>query len=161
MVFKEEQSLRKIWLIPLFLVLSLLFGILLLVKDLPGETGMHESIALSLAMVVMGLVLWLLLTMKLEIRMDDWGLSFKSPPFINSWKKYSWEMIQHIEPVSTRAIWGTGGIGIRYSLRGEWRYLFSVRHAVRIHLKNGSFVLSTRKPKELMAAWENWKIVKQ
>jgi len=160
MVFKEEQSLRKIWLLSFFLGLSLLFGILLLARDIRGVMGIDESIALTIVMLVMGLVLWLLLTMKLEIRMDDWGLSFKSPPFINSWKKYSWERIQHIEPVSTRAIWGTGGIWIRYSLRGEWRYIFSVRHAVRIHLKNGSFVLSTRKPEELMAAWKNWKIEK-
>ncbi|MBD3627031.1 hypothetical protein [Cyclobacterium sp.] len=160
MVFKEEQYLRKIWLLPLFLVLSLLFGIILLVKDLFGDADLQGTIALTLLMLLMASVFWLLLTMKLEIRMDDWGLSFKSPPFINSWKKYSWGSIQKIEPVSARAIWGTGGIGIRYSLSGEWRYIFSVRHAIRVHLKKGSFVLSTRKPVELMAAWENWKIVK-
>ncbi|SHN02591.1 hypothetical protein SAMN04488057_105291 [Cyclobacterium lianum] len=160
MVFKEEQYLRKIWLLPLFLVLSLLFGIIQLLRTLFGDAGLQDSIALTLLMAVMGLVLWLLLTMKLEIRMDDWGLSFKSPPFVNSWKKYSWENIQHIEPVSTRATWRTGGIGIRYSLSGEWRYIFSVRHAIRVHLKKGSFVLSTQKPEELMAAWENWKLVK-
>lgn len=160
MVFKEEQYLRKIWLLPLFLGLSLLFGIILLVKDLFGDAGLQGTMALTMLTVVMGVVLWLILTMKLETRMDDWGLSFKSPPFINSWKKYSWESIQHIEPVSTRAIWGTGGIGIRYSLSGEWRYIFSVRHAIRVHLSKGSFVLSTQKPEELMAAWENWKIVK-
>jgi hypothetical protein len=56
-------------------------------------------------------------------------------------------------------LWGTGGIGIRYSLKGEWRYLFSVKYAVRVHLKNRSFVLSTRKPEELLAAWENCKLV--
>jgi len=159
MVFKEEQYLRENWLLPLILGLSLLFGLLGTLQSLSGDTSIQGMIAPTLVTVIMASILWILLTMKLETRIDNWGLSFRSPPFINNWKKYPWETIRMIEPVSTRSIWGTGEIGIRYSLRGEWRYLFSVKHAVRIHLKKRSFVLSTRKPEELMAAWENWKLV--
>ena len=71
MVFKEEQYLRKFWLFPLLLCLSLLLGMILLVRDLPDDAGIHGPMALLMVVLVMGFVLWLLLTMKLETRIDE------------------------------------------------------------------------------------------
>ncbi|MDN3686596.1 hypothetical protein [Cyclobacterium jeungdonense] len=168
MVYKETQSLKRTWLIPLVLLIQLVVGVLGLTGGY--ATGQAEQGWISFGIVLLVTVPLLLLfsSMRLETRMDAFGLSFRSPPFINSWRKYKWEEVEDIQLLSTRPPGWIGGlglhlgwsIGIRMGLNGEWRYVFSSGHAVRILLKDSKFVLSTRRPEDLMAAWEEWKVGK-
>ncbi|MFC4874382.1 hypothetical protein [Negadavirga shengliensis] len=156
MVFKEEQSFVGTWIMYLMLMIELPVMVLLAVLWLKGELGDHGYIPLVIVLAVMGLVFWLLMSMKLETRIDRYGFQFRSPPFVNKWRKYPWDEIKQVEVKSSGAMWKFGGLGIRYNLK-EWGYIFNNAHAVRIYLKNKSIVFSTRKPKEILAAWEEWR----
>ncbi len=166
MVYKESQPLKKTWLIPFVLVVQLLVGVLGLAGGYSTEQPMQGWISFGIVLLVTVGLLVLFLSMRLEIRMDASGFRFRSPPFVNSWKKYHWEEVKYIQLLTPHSSGWFGGfglhlgwsIGIRRGWNGEWRYVFSSGNAVRIFLKNSRFVLSTRKPKELMAAWEEWKV---
>ncbi len=165
MVYKESQPLKKTWLIPVVLVLQLLVGMLGLAGGFSTEQPVQGWISFGIVLLVTGGLLVLFLSMRLETRMDATGFRFRSPPFVNTWKKYPWEEVKDIQLLTTRSFGSFGGfgllgwsIGIRRGWNGEWRYVFSSGNAVRIYLKDSRFVLSTRRPKELMAAWEEWKV---
>lgn len=166
MVFKETQSLKKTWLIIFIPVIPLVVGLLGLTGGFSGEQSTQGWIGFGIILLISGLLFTLMLGMRLETRMDASGLSFRSPPFVNSWRKYQWDEVKDIQWLSTGSFRWIGGMGlhlgwshgIRLGWNGEWRYLFSSGNAVRVILKDRRFVLSTRRPKEFLAAWNEWKV---
>lgn len=166
MVYNEIQPLKKTWAFPLVLLLQLGIGILAVSEGFSADQPVQAWISFGLVLLLSGGLLLLFLHMRLEIRMDPSGLQFRSPPFVKSWRKYRWEEITDMQLLSTGPfnwVGGTGlrlggSLGIRRGWNGEWRYLFSSGNAVRVFLKDRSFVLSTRRTKEFMAAWEAWNV---
>ncbi|GAB2995016.1 hypothetical protein GCM10027284_12030 [Cyclobacterium sediminis] len=157
MVYNESQALKDTWFIPVFFGLQLIVSAVSLVYGVVEAEESTNIMVLAIVLFVSLLIGWMIVSMKLEIRMDPTALSYKSPPFINSWKKYKWEEVKNIQQIKQRSIWNGGGLGIRYDLKGEWKYLFSTSYVVRVSLKDSSFVWSTRNPNKILDAWEEWR----
>ncbi|AEL24534.1 hypothetical protein [Cyclobacterium marinum] len=156
MVYNESQTLKDSWFVPVFFGIQLLATAVALVYGVVDVEGFTSTGLLGLVLFISFLIGWLMVSMKLQIRLNATGLSYKSPPFINSWRKHKWEEVKHIQQIKRRSILSGGGLGIRYDLKGEWKYLFSTCHVVRVSLKDSSFVWSTRNPKKILEAWEEW-----
>lgn len=157
MVYNESQALKDSWFIPVFFGLQLLVTAVSLVYGIVEAEGSTSNMVLVIVLFVSFLIGWMIVSMKLQIRLDPTALSYKSPPFINSWRKYNWEEVKNIQQIKRRPIWSGGGLGIHYDLKGEWKYLFSTSYVVRVSLKDSSFVWSTRNPKKILEAWEEWR----
>lgn len=156
MVYKESQTLKDAGFIPFLFGLQLFVTAVSLVYGVVEAGESTNIMVLAIGLFVSFLIGWIIISMKLEIRLGPTSLSFKSPPFINSWRKYKWEEVKNIRQIKRRSIWSGGGLGIRYDLKGEWKYLFSTSYVVRVSLKDSSFVWSTRNPNKILEAWEEW-----
>lgn len=157
MVYNESQALKDAWFIPVFFGLQFLGTAIALVYGVIESDESTSNMVLAIILFVSFLVVWMIVSMKLQIRLDPTALSFKSPPFINTWRKYKWEEVTNIQQIKRGSNWRGGGLGIQYDLKGEWKYLFSTSHVVRVSLKDSSFVWSTRNPKKILEAWEEWR----
>ena len=161
MVYNESQTLKDTWFVPVFFGIQLLVAAVGLlggfIEGLDSTSYMVIAIVLAISMLI-GL---LIVSMKLVIRLEPSGLSYKISPFINSWRKYKWEEVKNIQQIKKSPIWAGGGLGFHYDLKGEWKYLFSTAYVVRVSLKDSSFVLSTRNPDKILEAWEEWRCERQ
>jgi len=157
MVYNESQALKDTWFVPLFFGIHLLVIVVALLNGLVEAGDPSVYMGLAIVMSASFLIGWLIVSMKLVIRLDAIGLSYKSPPFINTWRKYKWEEIKDIQQIKKASIWSGGGLGFHYDLKGEWKYLFSTAHVVRVSVKGSSFVWSTRNPGKILEAWEEWR----
>ncbi|EPR67520.1 hypothetical protein [Cyclobacterium qasimii] len=157
MVYNESQALKDTWFVPLFFGVHLLVTIVALLNGQIAAGDSSTYMVLAIVLFASFLIGWLIVSMKLVIRLDATGLSYKSPPFINTCRKYKWEEIKDIQHIKKASIWSGGGLGFHYDLKGEWKYLFSTAHVVRISVKDSSFVWSTRNPDKILEAWEEWR----
>ncbi|WP_375585500.1 hypothetical protein [Cyclobacterium xiamenense] len=109
MVYNEIQPLKKTWAFPLVLLLQLGIGVLAVSGGFSANQPEQAWIGFGLVLLLTGGLLLLFLHMRLEIRMDASGLQFRSPPFVNSWRKHGWEEIRDMQLLSTRSFNWLGG----------------------------------------------------
>lgn len=154
-VFTENQRFNKtfIWVI---MIVSL--SLLLLVPLLPFvEKNITNGIWASL--IVVGGVITLLASIKMQTRIDRDKLMFRYIPTVNSWKTYSFNEIQEIKLIKYNSLKEFGGWGIRYNF-DSWLYNTGGRYGIKVKVGKKKFILGTYKPDEASKVIEQFKSFK-
>jgi hypothetical protein len=125
-VFIEEQTYRGTWVIYLLLLIELPTLVLILVLLFNSEDKSEIGFTLAFVISTLGLVFLLIVNLKMETRIDTYGVSFRYFPFIRSWRKFPKGTIQSISVINYSPITDYGGWGFKgnkttkaYSILGE------------------------------------------
>jgi hypothetical protein len=152
-LFKEEQRYDQWWFWLMVLaafavaVGPVWYGLIYQVNtgqpwgDEPSSNGELALIA-SLVTLLMGVLLFLFKTMRLQVEILEDEIRFRYPPLIRKWRSISREAIEKYEVGKYRHIKAYGGWGIRYGL-GKQGKSFTVigRTGLKLFLKNGKVIL--------------------
>ncbi|MHA7131045.1 hypothetical protein [Algoriphagus namhaensis] len=156
-VFKETQTYRGTWVAYFILLVELPTLALLIFLFFNTDDKGQIGTALALVVAVLGIILLLVFSLKLETRIDDHGVSFRYFPFIPNWRKYTADQIQNIQVINYSPITDYGGWGIKgnkttkaYSILGDEGILIDVGEKKKI-------MIGTLKAKQLRAFLENWR----
>lgn len=156
-VFIDEQTYRGIWVIYLLLLIALPTLVLILVFLFNSEDKSEIRFTLAFVISTLGLVFLLIVNLKMETRLNTYGVSFRYFPFIRSWRKFPKGTIQSISiinysPITDYGGWGFNGNKITkaYSILGEQGLLLNIG-------KKKKIMMGTLKAKELEAYLINWK----
>jgi hypothetical protein len=155
MVVTESQNFRGSWVIWVVLLLELPTLALVSVFYFTGKLGENSWIHLLIVAGIMGAVITLLLQIRLDIRMDEDTLSFKNPPFMNTWKKLKKEDILRIQVKKSDGMIEYGGLGVRFL--GKTRaYIFFSDHVLIAETTGRKYVFSTHKQNDLQKIIDHW-----
>jgi hypothetical protein len=156
-VFIEEQTYRGTWVIYLLLLIELPTLVLILVLLFNSEDKSEIGFTLAFVISTLGLVFLLIVNLKMETRIDTYGVSFRYFPFIRSWRKFPKGTIQSISIINYSPITDYGGWGFKgnkitkaYSILGEQGLILNIGEKKKI-------MMGTLKAKELEAYLINWK----
>ncbi|GAB2492603.1 hypothetical protein [Algoriphagus taiwanensis] len=157
LVFKEMQSYKGTWVMYLILVIEL--PIILLVATLiwNTENGMKEGLwGLGIVVLIVSLVFMLLMLIRLETRIDEYGVKFRFFPFISSWRTFPKSQIRQIQIINYSPLTDYGGWGLKgnrttkaYSIIGDEGILLDIGEKKKI-------MIGTQKGKELRSYLEDW-----
>lgn len=164
-LFQEKQSLREVallwWIIlpvSLAIILSLLYGVYwqLVMGEPWGTEPMSDTGLLIMTLVsftVLTVVLWVLLSVRLETAIDQTGITFQYYPHMRKPRHIPKTEIKTYE-VRRLSFFEARRRGYRRSLTGrQQRLLISGRDALIITLVSGkTIVIGTQKPAQLKAA---------
>jgi hypothetical protein len=152
--FEETQKFTQKWLWALIIVVFIvsvvlpLWYLIELSPDQKDKTG-EILTGLIIGLVVNGLVIFLLLTFKLETRIGRSGIQYRFMPLIWSWKLIEKREIESYEVCKYSPLGDYGGWGIRYGLKGK---ALNVRgnQGLKLKFKNGkNLLIGTQRPDEL------------
>lgn len=118
-----------------------------------GEDG-WKVILIILGIMLSAFVV--LMSIRLNIRLDQYGLAYQNPPFFNRWKKISITEISDIQVMESDGLIEYGGIGVRFSKKIN-AYLFYSDHILIVQSKKKKYVFSVRKPGEIQILIDSWK----
>ena len=96
MVVNEQQSFRGTLLMYGVILLELPSLVLISTLYLTGKLGEEGWIALLVVGTLIPLTFLFLMSIDLELRMDEFSFSYKSGPFQRNWRKVKKEEIQSI-----------------------------------------------------------------
>lgn len=156
MVVNEVQSFRGSFLMFGILLLELPTLILLVVLWQTGKLGDDGPFVMGLVAGMMALIFWLLMTIRLELRLTNDGLSYRNPPFLNRWTKVKPEEMQTIQVKKMSGILEYGGVGVRFSKKTR-AYIFFADYVLEVQLPKRKLVFSTHKPREMEEMILLWK----
>lgn len=153
LVFKETQRFNQLWIWLLYAMLIVGVNIAL-INDLSAENIKWNEIIIVNS--VFFLVAALLISLKLETRMDSYGISFRYPPIINNKRKYAWKDIQSVELVKYNSLLQFGGWGIRTNFN-KWVYNTGGNQGIEVDTGKKKFIIGTRKAEEARKILELYK----
>ncbi|AVR45768.1 hypothetical protein C7S20_11185 [Christiangramia fulva] len=140
-VFVEEQRFKKWW---LFTMLVALIGGILLAFLFSGNDP-QAKISMLFPLIMIILVFWLLLSMRLHTRIDNYGIVTRFSPFTFSKKRFSWNDIEkcYLRKYSQREF---GGRGLRIAKKKK-AYTIGGNQGIQIITKDQrKFLIGTQKP---------------
>ncbi|SMD43263.1 hypothetical protein SAMN00777080_1848 [Aquiflexum balticum DSM 16537] len=156
MVVNEVQSFRGSVLMFGILLLELPTLILVGVLWQTGKLGDDGPFVMGLVVGMMILIFWLLMAIRLELRLTTDGLSYRNPPFLNRWTKINKEEMETIQVKKMSGILEYGGVGVRFSKKTR-AYIFFADYVVEVQLPKRKLVFSTHKPREMEEMILLWK----
>lgn len=152
--FHESRSLRESW--AGWLVLG--GGLVALISGLTATlTHVHEIIEagklytdlilpLCVTITVFAFCLFLFLTMRLEVFIDETGIRFSFPPFIRE-REYPWSQIRFAWVRKYRVIGEYGGWGYRGIGKRHRAYTMGEKYGIQIVTLDGrDILLGTARP---------------
>lgn len=140
-VFVEEQRFRQWWLF--FIMIALLSGILL--AFLFSGNDAEAKFSMFFAILLTGLIFWLINTLKLHTRIDNYGIITRFSPFGFSKRRFSWSEIDqcYLRKYSPREY---GGRGLR-TMKKKKAYTIGGNQGIQIITKDQrKFLIGTQKP---------------
>lgn len=156
MVVNERQDFRGsivMWVIILFeLPTIILLGVLYFTGHL-GENGWVPLLVIGTIMVS---VFLLIFNMRLELRLDKYGIKFRNPPIYNKWIKFKKEEIKNIHVKKSDGLLEYGGIGVRFSIKTK-AFIYFSDHILIAETGNRKYVFSTHQPLEIEKIIASWK----
>jgi len=155
--FKETQRFRQwwLWLLLLFVVMVSIVAPIYKMQHYSGGVA-FGPIAIQSVAVVLIIVLFRLL--KLETRIDESGIHYRYPPFINKERKIGWEQLKDAFVRVYSPIGDYGGWGLRTGLGRGGAYNVSGNVGLQLIFKDGTQLLfGTRRGDELSALIERLK----
>ncbi|WP_296703984.1 hypothetical protein, partial [Algoriphagus sp.] len=112
---------------------------------------------LAFVFITLILILLFISNLKLETRLDDFGVSFRYFPFIRNWRKIDKTNILSIGVINYSPLTDYGGWGLKgnkttkaYSILGTEGLLIDIGEKKKI-------MIGTSKAKQLRLFLENWK----
>lgn len=149
-LFKESQQFRQWWHI-VFILLSTVPSMIMCLYVLFQQMVMGEKVGNSpapngvmiAAFLGLGVVLWMLFSLKLEVWIDQQGIHYRFFPLIPKSKLISKEEILRFEIRKYKPILEYGGRGIRKGWGYKWGKAYCVEGntGLQLYLKNGKKVL--------------------
>jgi hypothetical protein len=109
-------------------------------------------ISIIFLVVVNAFVVWIVLATCLYTKVDEQGVHYRFPPFINSWRLISKGEINSYEVGKYRPMLDYGGWGLRYGLKGK---AVNVRgnEGLKLHYgKDKKLMIGTQKTDDLRVA---------
>jgi hypothetical protein len=144
-----------------FVLVMLLYGIYWqLVKGEPwGDKPMSNSgliIISTVSLVVVGFVIWLILNIKLEVKISAHEIQYRYYPHMSKWQALTPEEIEEYE-VKKLGIFERGKRGYRGILMPNKRLIILGRYALKIKTKDGrKLTIGTQTPEDLKWAMKKW-----
>ncbi|MEQ9303467.1 MAG: hypothetical protein RJQ14_06080 [Marinoscillum sp.] len=160
-LYKETQIFRGTffwWLQTLLIsaiVGGLILGKVLLVfeSDWLDGVGLYDAesiLAVLIALIVLGAVLWLLTVIKMEVEIDEGGLYYSYFPFVSSKKLIQKSHLLSMKVRKYSPIMEYGGWGYRRSFKNGKALNVGGKYGLQLVFKDGKkLLLGTRKPGEL------------
>lgn len=155
MVVNEVQGFKGTILMYGIILLELPTLVLLFVLWQTGRLEDDGPFIFGLVAGIMVLMFWLLMNIRLELRLTTDGLSYRNPPFLNRWVKISPKEMESIEVKKMDGLLEYGGVGVRFS-RKTRAYIFFADHVVEVQVPKKKLVFSTHKPKEIEEMISLW-----
>jgi hypothetical protein len=143
--YQEVQKVRNIWIWGLFALLSIIFFCSFF-EQIILQRPSGDVISPNWSLAIMGLfpfsILFFILSIKLAIKINKIGISFRFSPFHLRYKELNWSEIDKIYMRKYNPISEFGGWGIRtLSFRKNIAYNISGNTGLQIELKNGKRIL--------------------
>ena len=153
-IYREVQHMSHSVFAYVFGGASLLFIVGMIVLYSWDSTTWNEATTgLVIATVTLFLAVWLILTLKLEIQVEESRLSYRMPPLINKERYIQRDEISSFEVIDFRPIAHYGGWGIRFSPTRGKALIISGSTGLKLHLKSGKdLLLGTRQKEEIRRA---------
>jgi hypothetical protein len=151
--FEEEQCICSFWLyfftiivyaIVIIPTMEALYSQVILGVPYGDELTTNRALLILLMFIIILLILtlWLFARMKLIVRVNDRGLSYRYPPFIAKERLIAKEDIEKHELRKYSPIREYGGWGIRYGWKkGEKAYNVRGNTGMQLYLKDGKKIL--------------------
>jgi hypothetical protein len=161
--FEEVQRFRdQSWLLVLVLTISLgaiiplIYGMYWqILQDVPwGDQPMSDTgmVVLFLFVILcMGVMAFMLLSMKLEVRLDEQGIHYRFIPLKNEWQLIRKDQISEYRFEKGMRLFTTGGVGYHRNVFTKTRsYRIFGSSCLSLKLNSGDkLLLGTRKPGEM------------
>jgi hypothetical protein len=143
--YHEVQKVRNVWIWLLFALLSIVF-LCSFFDQIILQRSIGSNLSPNWSLAVMGLfpfsVLFLILYIKLTIKINYIGIFFRFSPFHLHFKELKWNEIDKIYIRKYNPISEYGGWGIRtLSFKKNIAYNISGNTGLQIELKNGKKIL--------------------
>jgi hypothetical protein len=149
-LFKESQQFRQWWHI-VFILVSIVPSMMMCLYVLFQQVVMGEKVGNSpapngvmlVAFLGLGVALWMLFSLKLEVWIDQQGIHYRFFSLILKHKLISKEEIQRFEIRKYKPLLEYGGRGIRTGWGYKWGKAYCVdgNIGLQLYLQNGKKVL--------------------
>ncbi|SNS66853.1 hypothetical protein SAMN06295967_115100 [Belliella buryatensis] len=156
MIVKEQQNLRGSFIMWAIILIELPTLALLLTFYFTGQLGEDGWVPILIVGGLMIGVFLFIFNMRLELRIDQYGISFRNPPIYNRWTKFKKEEIDTYELKKSDGLLEYGGVGIRFSLKTK-AFIYFSDHILILEKENKKYVFSTHKQKEIQEILNSWK----
>ncbi|MFN3801902.1 hypothetical protein [Belliella pelovolcani] len=156
MIVKEQQDLRGSFIMWAIILIELPTLALLLTFYFTGQLGEDGWVPILIVGGLMIGVFLFIFNMRLELRIDQYGISFRNPPIYNRWTKFKKEEIDTYELKKSDGLLEYGGVGIRFSLKTK-AFIYFSDHILILEKENKKYVFSTHKQKEIQEILNSWK----
>ena len=150
-LFTETQRFRQKWIwcivvgVPSLIVIILILNIM----EHPDQFGSDWFVSLIAAIILVGLVAYLLWYSRLDTVIDYEGITYRFVPFHRNPRHITWSSVSAAVVRQYRPIVEYGGWGLRWGFSGL-AYNVSGNMGLQLILNNGRRVLiGTQKPLEL------------
>ncbi len=156
MVVTEKQGFKGTFLMYVVLLIELPTLVLLITLYFMGKFGEDGWVHLLVIIGIMGIAMGLIMSLRLETRMDAFGFSFRNLPFMTGWRKIKKEDIDSISIHKMDGMLEYGGVGIRIFPKTK-AYIYFADHVIKIKQGNRQLVFSTKKHMEFESLILEWK----
>ncbi|MEJ2004623.1 MAG: hypothetical protein P8X57_06605 [Cyclobacteriaceae bacterium] len=150
-IFQETQRMRETvsaYVLGAGFLLFLAGLIILIVMERPDRNELITAVAIITT--VMFLVGWLMLTLKLEVKIEENRISYRMPPLINREQFIQRSEIEEYEVVDYKPVAHYGGWGLRYSPRHGKALTIAGSNGLALSLTSGKkLLLGTRMKAEI------------
>ena len=147
-LFKEEQQFRQWWQILLRLV-AIVPAMVMCIYNLYQQNVLGVQVGnspapnavLIIVLFALGIALWVIFSLKLEVWVDQEGIHFRFSPLIRKTKLISKAEIQRYEIRKYRPIFDYGGWGVKRKFKWGKAYTVSGNIGLQLYMTNGKKVL--------------------
>ena len=160
-VFTETQRFNQWWLILIFIVVVLIvtYDFFIEYHQIEIGAGTKTLTSLIISLIILGLVTFLIFSVKLTTRIDETGIYYQFFPFHFRLKKVAWEELNACYVRKYNPILEYGGWGIRGLSRKGRGIAFNTKGNMGIQLKfidGGSLLLGTQIPEKAKLSLNNY-----
>lgn len=151
--FEETQGFNKTG-VGFFLNIVTAVLIISIILMLKGATTHKDTVISALAGFTLVTILLniFLRTARLQTQITSTGILVRYPPFITTYKSYSWQQIKQAYVRTYKPILEFGGWGIRWGLNGK-AYNVSGNQGIQLIFSNGKkLLIGTRRPNDAAEA---------
>lgn len=149
--FNETQKFRQWWLW-IILIIAALIPVGLFLNSYAGNNQHSNNgwVALIPGLLIVGAVIYMLLSAKLTVELDDFAINYRFYPFHFSNQKIHWQDVTRAYVRKYSPILEYGGWGLRYTFKNGKAYNVMGDIGLQLELKNGKKILfGTQRKEEL------------
>jgi len=132
--FKEIQRIDSIWPLSILAISLMINWVLYFIS------GHREIHFFYVSMVSVGILCIFFMSLRLQTKINQFGIQFKFFPFHFKWTSIEWSEIKKSELRTYSALKEFGGWGLRFNSSGK-AYIVNGKHGLQLTLRNGKKIL--------------------